>query len=362
MSGDADAQYPSAPLIQAGSPKKQKRLLVIGPSNIGDGILISDCIAALHHRYPKAHTVLVVGARAQTVFAEDPRIQTLVNTEDYGSVFGRLRLAFSLWKYQPHIVVDLRSTAFPFLLKPWSAWRYALIPPKSIEHMRDRHLWKLRRQVPGDMTVPVRTGESPPSIWLSPRDYTQVEQLWRRWALDKKRPLVVICPGARSHIKRWLAEGFAEVADRLIIEQGVQVVFLGEPQEEPIIQDVLGRMKQRATSAVGLTTVRQAGVFMKRARLVITNDSASLHLASSLDVPTLAIFGPTDAKKYGPTASRHRTLHRQLFCSPCETALCQYNHECMRFIPSEEVYKAASELLSSSQVTQAQRDTAKDAS
>jgi ADP-heptose:LPS heptosyltransferase len=96
---------------------------------------------------------------------------------------------------------------------------------------------------------------------------------------------------------------------------------------------------------VGLVTIRQLGVLMQRSHLVITNDSASLHLASALQVPTVAVFGPTDADKYGPTSAQSRTIRRRLFCAPCEQALCRFNHECMRFVSADEVYNAASELL-----------------
>src|SRR3989338_1399661 len=76
------------------------RVLIIGPSNIGDAILSSDVISSMRSQYPDAHLTLVVGERAQTLFAGDPRIQTLVNTDAFGSLMGRLRLALSLWRYQ----------------------------------------------------------------------------------------------------------------------------------------------------------------------------------------------------------------------------------------------------------------------
>jgi len=182
-------------------------------------------------------------------------------------------------------------------------------------------------------------------VWLSPRDLSHADHLWKRWRLEQGKPLVIICPGARSHIKRWTAEGFARVAERLMAEAGAQVVFSGEPDEEPVIEEVLQRMDRRAHSAVGLTTIRQLGALMSRAQLVVTNDSASLHLASTLRVPTVAIFGPTDAAKYGPTSPSSRTVRRRLFCAPCERPLCRFDHECMRFISPEEVYRAAEELL-----------------
>jgi len=318
-----------------------QRVLIIGPSNIGDAILIHDVIAAVHHRFPDAHLALVVGTRATAFFAHDPRIQSLVDADAYSSVWGRLRLLRALWRYHPHIVVDLRHTIYPLLLNPWGAWRYVRQPPKTITHMRDRHFWKLRAQVPG-------LGEEEPQgeLWLSPEDVGHVDGLWHRWQLEKHHPLVVICPGARSHLKRWTTEGFARVADRLIGEAQAQVVFSGEPDEEPVIESIIDAMTHPARSTVGLTTIRQLGALMRRAQLVITNDSASLHLASAVHVPTVAIFGPTDAAKYGPTSRVRRIVRRQLFCAPCEQALCRFNHECMRFISADEVFIAAQELLS----------------
>ena len=319
------------------------RILIIGPSNIGDAILMSGVVAALHARYPEAHVTLVVGSRARAVFLEDPRVQVLVDADRFDSALGRLRLALSLWRYHPHVVVDLRHTLYPFLLKPLTAWRYLGRPPRTVVHMRERHLWRLAVQAPAVRSV--LRAEAALPLSFTPRDEAHIESLWSRWKLDGRHPVVVICPGARSHIKRWTAEGFAGVADRLIAERSADVVLSGEPEEKTVIDDILGLMRYRAHTAVGLVTIRQLGLLMRRAQLVITNDSASLHLASAVAAPTLAIFGPTDEAKYGPTAPRHRTIRRRLFCTPCEQPQCRFNHECMRFISADEVYDAACQLL-----------------
>ena len=351
---------------------ESKRILVIGHSNIGDAILMSGVIAEVHQRYADAHLTVVVGQRATALFIDDPRIQTLVDADRFDSVTGRLKLAAALWRYRPHVVVDLRHTLYPVLLKPWTAWRYFRRPPKTIRHMRDRHLWMLHAQVPELKRAERREGSedrrqrsegrkqkaesrrqaphTAPLMWFSPKDAMQVEHLWNRWQLEDARPLVIICPGARSQIKQWTSEGFARVADRLL-ETDAQLLLAGEPAEEPIVEAILGLMthRQRARSAVGLTTIRQLGLLMTRAQLVIVNDSASLHLASALNIPVIAIFGPTDETKYGPTSTRHRLIGRQLFCAPCEQALCAFNHECMRFISAEEVLQAAVDVLHGAQ-------------
>src|SRR3989338_7832489 len=80
----------------------KNRVLIIGPSNIGDAILTGDVIAVVRHALPDAHLALVVGERAKALFVDDPRIQTLVNADAFDSVAGRLTLALALWRYHPH--------------------------------------------------------------------------------------------------------------------------------------------------------------------------------------------------------------------------------------------------------------------
>src|SRR3989338_4503008 len=92
------------PHVSRPTPPPAKRVLIIGPSNIGDAILAGGVVAAVRDQYPNAHLTLVVGGRAQALFAGDPRIQTLVNADAFSSAVGRLRLTLSLWRYQPPVV------------------------------------------------------------------------------------------------------------------------------------------------------------------------------------------------------------------------------------------------------------------
>ena len=321
-----------------------ERILIIGPSNIGDGILVSDVVARTSAAFPKAHLTLLVGERAKLLYEDDARIHTLVDLDALEGAWAKIRLTAQLIGYQPSLVIDLRDTAYPFLLKPWRAWRYVLKPPRHIRHMHERHLWKLAKQAPAVVAQPVHKRVS--SLGFTPRDRQQVEQICRRLGVTPEKRFAMLCPGARSHIKRWVAEGFAAVADKLAQEFGFEIILSGEPEEEPIIDDVRRHMQTQAHSTVGLTTIRQLGLLMRQMKLVVTNDSASLHLACAVDAPTVAVFGPTDAYKYGPWGTCTATVRRRLFCSPCEKAQCRFSHECMRLIAPEQVMQAAREVLS----------------
>ena len=317
------------------------RILVIGLSNVGDGILMSPVVARLSAAHPSAELTLVVGTRAQAVFERDPRITHLIALEDGGGWRRRLHLLGVLWRTRPHVLVDLRKTILPLLWRPWLAWRYLLPLPADARHRRRRHLQALERQVPGLSSA----GEALPSIAVAESDAAHIEHLLVRWGVDLRKPLVVMAPSARSHIKRWYPDRFAAVADRLIQELGATVVVTGEPEEGALVNEMLDAMQQRAYSAVGLTTLPQLAALMRRARLVIANDSAALHLGCAAGATVLSLFGPTDPSKYGPTGPRDRVIQRRLVCVPCEAALCRFNHECMRFISADEVFAAARSLL-----------------
>ena len=90
-----------------------------------------------------------------------------------------------------------------------------------------------------------------------------------------------------------------------------------------------------------LTDIRQLSALMKRAKLVLTNDSAPLHIGCAAGVKVLALFGPTDAKKYGPTGEFDMAISKPLSCAPCESATCAHNLECMKLITPQEVFEAA---------------------
>jgi ADP-heptose:LPS heptosyltransferase len=152
---------------------------------------------------------------------------------------------------------------------------------------------------------------------------------------------VVINAGAKSHLKRWNREGFAEVADRLIAECGVSVVLIGREEDKETVTAVMSKMKRKAHNFVGRTNIRQLAALMKAAKLLITNDSAPLHLACAAGTKVLAIFGPTDADKYGPTGEFDVVMCAKLSCSPCESATCRCSYECMKLISSSEVFEAA---------------------
>ena len=157
--------------------------------------------------------------------------------------------------------------------------------------------------------------------------------------------LVVLAPGAAfSWTKRWPPDRFGRLAKELRDRGIAPAVAIGPGEEElaRTVSDAAGI--PIPVLGADLDPVELAAV-LARARVVVTNDSGPMHLAAAVGTPVVALFGPTDPGRTGPTGSPSVVLDRYVFCSPCYLKECPYAHECMEEIPVASVLSAVEKVL-----------------
>jgi len=312
-----------------------KRILVITLSNVGDVILTMPVIATLAGQFPTARIDVVVGPRGKEIFEKDPRIAKLMIYDKHCSLKEKARLQIRLKKLKYDLVADLRNTVLPLLIG--AKFRTATIQsfPKSIVHRKDRHLHRLRS---------LGIEESAPSyIYIPEEDDRHAVSLLKEAGPGERT--VVVNPGAKSHLKRWTADGFAKLCDMLIGDCAARVILVGLGEDAKVVDEIVSKMNRKAVNFVNRTNIRQLASLLKHSDLLITNDSAPLHIGCAVGVKVLAVFGPTDPKKYGPTGEFDTVVNKKLSCSPCEKAACALNYECMRLITPEEIFDSAKMML-----------------
>jgi len=313
-----------------------KRILVISLTNVGDIILTTPVVKTLSKEFPDARLDVMVGPQGKEVFEKDPAVFKVIVYDKHLPITEKRRLQLKLKKLKYDVVVDLRNTVFGLLIGP--KFRTATIQsfPASFIHRKKRHLYRLK-------SLGIDEWDEASYLHVPKEDEEYVSRLLGEVGVGQK--VVVMSPGAKSHLKRWTAEGFAEVADRLVESCGSDIVFIGLKEDEDIVKNITGRMKHKAHNFVGRTNIRQLAGLLKRSHLLVTNDSAPLHLGCAAGTKVLAIFGPTDPKKYGPTGEFDSVINKKLSCSPCEAAECKFNYECMKSISADEVFDAAKMML-----------------
>ncbi len=317
-----------------------KKILVISLSNIGDAILTTPVIEVLRKEFPQAHLALLVGTRAFDVFKSDRRLDAKIIYDKSICWKNKLGLLNRLRHDRYDLIVDLRHTAMSIFLG--ARYRTSIFgkPAKSLTHMQDRHLWKLK-----SLGLDI-THSRGPYVEFSESDRDCVNQMFKQWQFQDGQKLVAIAPGARNMTKRWDKEGYRQLISYLSGQYKVKVVVVGDAQDELLVDEIIAPLSPKPFNAAGKTSIAELALLLTKCSLLIANDSAPMHLGWAMNTPVVAIFGPTSDTKYAPRGKNDIVIRKQLPCTPCEQSLCpKGTRECMKLISADEVFAACKKIL-----------------
>jgi len=318
-------------------------------------------LAALRELFPTAEITLLVKPAVAELLRGHPALQRILVYEDPGrhvGITGKWTLAGTLRRLRFDLAI-LFQNAFEAALLTFLAGiprrygyatdgrRFLLSDPIAAPERT-----KIGHQVQYylDMLRPLGS-ERPagsPRLFLSQEEEQAMDQRLAEAGVDESDLLVGLNPGSTyGSAKRWLPERFAETADRLSQEQGMQsgrrvrVVIVGARWEEALGRAIADRMQVKPIQLSGRTTMRELMAVIKRCDLFLTNDTGPMHLAASFGVPVVALFGPTDSRTTSPFGSGHTIVRHPVECAPCLLRECPIDHRCMTRISVDEVYGAA---------------------
>lgn len=315
-------------------PSNIKKILLISLSNLGDIILSTPVLTRLHKEFTGAKIDIIAGAPAEDVFKGHPAVNKMILRYRRPGFLERVQQISALRKEKYDLVVDLKNSMLPFILGARS--RSSFAAGQGVQHKKMEHLSKIRNIVSGDLDG---------SGFYLPEDPDGLSRIDGVDAGGPKR--VVVNPGAKSHLKRWPARNFAELSDRIIKDTGARVFITGASEDKRTVSEMIDLMEEKPVDLCSRTSLGVLAALMRRSHLVVTNDSAPLHVASAVNAPTIAIFGPTDEKKYGPLSDRHKVFTPGVKCRPCEKALCAEGPDpgCIPRVGVDEVFTEAKKML-----------------
>ena len=161
------------------------------------------------------------------------------------------------------------------------------------------------------------------------------------------QPLLGLCPGAEyGPAKQWLPERFAEVAASVSAQTGAQWILFGTKNEAALGETIAAALGDCCINRIGQTTLAQLIDELRACRLLLTNDTGTMHLAALLGLSVVAIFGSTEPRLTAPSADCHIILRHHVECSPCFLRQCPIDFRCMKAVSVEEVCNAVMSILS----------------
>ncbi len=179
----------------------------------------------------------------------------------------------------------------------------------------------------------------------------KVDELLHRRGLLIDHLTIGLAPGAGFATKRWLPEYYTAVAQQAMEGRNAQILLFGNEKDRSITREIAGLMRSPVIDLSGQFSLMESACALARCDLLITNDTGLMHLATALQIKTVAVFGPT-TKELGffPVGRMVRVAENQeLSCRPCThmgSKRCPKGHfRCMRDLKPERVYKLAADLL-----------------
>ena len=167
----------------------------------------------------------------------------------------------------------------------------------------------------------------------------------------EERPMVVVAPGSRWATKRWHTERFAGVVEQLGRRRGMVAAVVGTAEDREACQAVVAGMHTPAMDLSGRLSVGELVALVACSRLLLSNDSATAHIAAGLGVPVVAVFGPTvPAQGFAPYSALARVAESRTPCRPCGRHggnRCRLGTlACMSDVRTTDVLRMAEALLS----------------
>lgn len=335
------------------------RILVIRLSSLGDVVLASSVPAAIRARAAGARISFLTKEKFRATLEGNPHIDEILSVEASRSSSPRLfALGRALARQRFDLVVDLQSNPRSLLLsllasprdlvtaKKDSFTRHGMVRVKRLRPRRSRHA--VQRYL---SAVEKALGPVPA---FRPRMYLSQAESERGRALlsgrgDDGGPWVGICPGARWQTKIWGVEKTALLAEELL-RAGLRVAVMGGGPDEPVLAELRSVCAEQESVVFVDSDLRTLASVMSWCDCVVSNDSGLMHLAHSVGVPVVAIFGPT-VPEFGfyPPDSGSVVLSNEFDCKPCDvhgTETCKEGDlRCMESVKVRDVLEAVTEVL-----------------
>jgi len=330
------------------------KVLFITLSNIGDVVLTLPVLDVVRQSFPQARVTVMVGPRPKQIFENNPAVSRVIVFDKRAKLKEKISLFKELKKENFDLVIDLRNSLFgAWLPAPYktSPFRFSRPP---LPHMKQRHLHTLQRSgVPlggAGAALPFPKEAERNSLFIAQEDEQFIRATLEECGVKESDRIIVVAPGARSHTKRWPREKFVDLVPHLAGEFSAKIVLVGDREDAPVTKYIAGHAGSPIVDLGARTTLTQLAALLKRSALLITNDSAALHLASYLGIPVVALFGPSNELKYGPWSSGSRIVRKDIACRPCEKAQCKFGTlECLSLIKVEDVLRQVREAVVSRQ-------------
>lgn len=368
--------YSLGKLIKSGRiprhPLTPSKIVVCEFGHLGDVIFSTPIYPLLRRHFPRAEIWAIVGSWAVPLLEDNPCITKIITYDHirmnrerknlFEKIRGNLRdfnrirkiladqkfdLGIDLRHYYPNgallmflgkvkHVVGFKTRGFSFLLDTEVEFRLNL-------HEIENKISLLRTI---GLNIPSSNGIKQ-ELWISGREVERVRNLIASLGIKTSDKIGIIHPGSGQRSRLWIEEEWARVAD-FLVRKGVQVVFAGGKREIHIVSGIIRLMKASNSfwNLTGLFSLKEFVALVKLADFLIGLESMSVHVATAVGIPTIAIYsGITEINHWRPWGRKVFVVRRELPCVPCGNPYGCKAMRCLKELRAREVIRVISDKI-----------------
>jgi len=368
-------------------PEMKKKILVIRYRFIGDTVLTIPFLRNLRYNYPDAQIDMLVGPVSGDVLLDCPYIDNLIyfdttkkhkyeNTgEEKKSFFTYVKLLKEQNYDKAYVLKRSFSSALLAFMAGikerigFSTEGRGFLLTKSILYVKNRHeiecfLDVLRadgKEIKDDYL----------ENWISPKSEDKINDILAKYDLEGQKKVLIHATSGNVN-KQWPNENFAKIIEFLSNVKNARVFFTGTAKDSDVYTKILKQIPEKLNiepiNLCGELSIQDSTALINKMDFIIGSDSGTLHIAASLNIPVIGIYGPMNPKKWRAWGEIHKPVFLDMPCIPCDLKkefsfenlkasiksgfktspvknTCPQNYACIKNISPEKIIEEAKSLL-----------------
>lgn len=339
------------------------KILIVQPSRIGDVIFSMPVAAALRKQFPNAWIGWFVDERCAPILQGSPDIDEVI-------IFDRQKYSFNsvknLYKYLHAKNIDLSIDLhglFKSSLMVLLAGAKFRIASSSTNGMRE-FSWLFSKEIKAEKEnahcierhlaatdfLGCQKAKPEYNIMVGDTENKKIESLFKEKNINLDKPVVAVHPGGGWISRRWFPERFAVLINKLSSELGAQIILVGGKEggagEKGLNEIIIAAAKCKVIDLTDALSLKELCALFKHCSVFVANEAGPMHIATAMNVPAVALLGPTNPDRTGPFGNNTKIIRHIVECQPCRQRSCSIR-KCMDLITVDEVFKAVKEKICS---------------
>lgn len=334
-----------------------KRILIFELNWLGDILFSMPFLRAIRRAYPEAYITCVVVPRYAGLLSNNPwinDIHVLSDNNKVTSFYEKLKFARIIKKENYDTVFFLKPSKTKCILSRMAGIKNRIgfsgkSGKLSVEvDMPAGNIHRADQVLSLATAAGIDEADGTYEYFVGPEDAEKLEQLLHEKETGQGR-IVVLNPGGNWDAKRWPAENYVVLANKILGEfDDVEIVVTGAKKDIELAEGIVNKVPSRCISIAGLTGLNELAALFTKCELVVSADSGPLHLASACGTVTIGLFGPTSPVITGPRGQGKNIVitSGDIGCKiPCYEEKCEKAYECMSSIDTGKVFEEVRRVL-----------------